>query len=144
MKNLLISSKIVKDNHRQFGQFLDLAWVNFFQSKVNLFTVNIKNQNSINNIDFDGLILSGGNDLYSIKKKKENLIRDKFETKILKYAIKKSIPILAVCRGFQFVNHFFGGSLKKIKNHANKNHKIMLSKNFSNLYKKSTKHKFLS
>ena len=70
MKNLLISSKIVKDNHRQFGQFLDLAWVNFFQSKVNLFTVNIKNQNSINNIDFDGLILSGGNDLYSIKKKK--------------------------------------------------------------------------
>lgn len=136
MKNLLISSKIVKDSYGQFGQFLDLAWFKFFQNKVNLFTVNVKNQNSINNINFDGLILSGGNDLYSIKKKKENLIRDKYELKLLKYAIKKSIPIVAVCRGFQFVNDFFGGSLKKIKNHTNKNHEIIFNKNFSYVNKK--------
>ena len=136
MKNLLISSKIVKDNYGQLGQFLDLAWFNFFQNKVNLFSVNLKNQNSINNINFDGLILSGGNDLYSIKKKKENLIRDKNETRLLEYAMKKSIPIVAVCRGFQFVNDFFGGSLKKIKNHANKNHEIIFNKNFLYVNKK--------
>lgn len=136
MKNLLISSKIVKDNYGQFGQFLDLAWLNFFQNKVNLFNVNLKNKNSIKNIYFDGLILSGGNDLYSIKKKKENLIRDKNETRLLEYAIKKSIPILAVCRGFQFVNNYFGGTLKKIKNHVNINHEIIFNKKFPNVSKK--------
>ena len=71
MKNLLISSKIVKDNYGQFGQFLDLAWLIFFQNKVNLFNVNLKNKNSIKNIFLYGLILSGGNDLYSVKKKKK-------------------------------------------------------------------------
>lgn len=136
MKNLLISSKIVRDNHRQFGQFLDLAWFNFFQNKVNLFTITFKNQKSINNIHFDGLILSGGNDLYSIKKKNENLIRDKNETKLLEYAIKKSIPILAICRGFQFVNYYFGGSLKKTKNHVNINHEITFNKKFPYISKK--------
>ena len=47
---------------------------------------------------------------------------------MLKFAIKKSIPILAVCRGFQFVNNFFGGSLKKIENHVKKNHEIIFKK----------------
>jgi len=131
MKNLLIATKIVKDKYGKFGNFLDFAWFNFFYKRANLFTGNIKYQNSINNINFDGIVLSGGNDLYSIKKKKENLIRDEYELRILKYAIKKSIPVIAVCRGFQFVNEYFGGSLKKIKNHVNKNHKIIFKKKFS-------------
>ena len=54
-----------------------------------------------------GLILSGGNDLHNIIKLKENLIRDAHEKKLLKLAIKNKIPILAVCRGFQFVAKFF-------------------------------------
>ena len=114
MKKILISPKIIKDKYGQFGQFLDLSWLNFFHNKVNLFTWIPQNKNSINSLNFDGVILTGGNDLYSIKKKKENLIRDKFELKLLKFAIKKSIPILAVCRGFQFINNFFGGSLMSI------------------------------
>ena len=73
--------------------------------------------------------MSGGNDLYSIKKKKENFIRDEFEKRLLKFAIKKSIPILAVCRGFQFVNYHFGGSFQKVNNHV-KNHKITFKKFF--------------
>ena len=128
MKKILISPKIIKDKYGQFGQFLDLSWLNFFHNKVNLFTWIPQNKNSINSLNFDGVILTGGNDLYSIKKKKENLIRDKFELKLLKFAIKKSIPILAVCRGFQFVNNFFGGSLKKIENHVKKNHEIIFKK----------------
>ena len=71
MKNILISPKIVKDKYGKFGQFLDLSWVNFFQNKVNLFMVTAKNHNSISRVNFDGLILSGGNDLYSVKKKKK-------------------------------------------------------------------------
>ena len=75
--------------------------------------------------------------MYSEKKKKENLIRDEFELRLLKYAVKKSIPIMTVCRGFQFVNNYFGGSLKKIKDHVKTNHKIKVSQNFLILNKKT-------
>ena len=63
-------------------------------------------------------------------------MRDKFEAKLVDLSIIKSIPILAVCRGFQFVNNYFGGSLEKIKNHSNTNHKITFNKRF--YFKKNT------
>jgi len=130
MKKILISPKILTDKYGQSGQFLDLSWINFFQKKVDILTWIPQNKNSVSNFDFDGVILSGGNDLYSIKKKKENLIRDKFELRLLKFAINRSIPILAICRGFQFVNDFFGGSLKNVKNHTKTNHDIIFKKKF--------------
>ena len=136
MKKILLSPKIIKDKYGQFGQFLDLAWLNFVQNKVNLFIWTPQSKSSVDDVNFDGIILSGGNDLYSIKKNKENSIRDKFELRLLKFAIKKTIPILAVCRGFQFINNFFGGSLKKVENHAKTNHEITLKKKFVFLKKK--------
>ncbi|WP_435117940.1 gamma-glutamyl-gamma-aminobutyrate hydrolase family protein [Candidatus Pelagibacter bacterium nBUS_49] len=55
-------------------------------------------------------------------------MRDKFEVELLKFSLKNSIPIIAVCRGFQFVNSYFGGKLQKTKNHVKKNHKIIFKK----------------
>jgi putative glutamine amidotransferase len=89
-----------------------------------------------NSNKIDGVILSGGNDIYFQKKDKNNLLRDKFETTVLKYAIKKKIPILGVCRGFQFINNFFEGNQIKIKNHVRVNHEIVI-KNY--YFKKITK-----
>ena len=59
------------------------------------------------NKDNIGLVLlSGGNDLLKFKKdigtntyKK----RDELELNIIKYSIENSIPILSICRGFQFI-----------------------------------------
>ena len=73
-----------------------------------------------------GLILSGGNDLYSLIKLKENLIRDKNEIKLIKFALKNKIPILAVCRGFQLVAKFFKCKIFKIKDHVRTNHIIRI------------------
>ena len=129
MKRILISPKIIKDKYGQLGQFLDLSWSKFFKRKVEILSWT-PNKIYQNNLNFNGLILSGGNDLYKVKKTRENLIRDEIESKLLEFALKRSIPILAVCRGFQFSNDFFGGSLTKIKNHSNKNHKIDIKKNF--------------
>lgn len=129
MKRILISPKIIKDKYGQLGQFLDLSWSKFFKRKVEILSWT-PNKIYQNNLNFNGLILSGGNDLYKVKKMRENLIRDEIESKLLEFALKRSIPILAVCRGFQFANDFFGGSLTKIKNHSNKNHKIDIKKNF--------------
>ncbi|MBI4004758.1 gamma-glutamyl-gamma-aminobutyrate hydrolase family protein [Candidatus Roizmanbacteria bacterium] len=66
----------------------------------------------------DGLILQGGNDIdpstYGEKPQGAincQLFRDVFEFALLTSALEKGIPILGICRGFQLVNVFFGGSL---------------------------------
>ena len=50
--------------------------------------------------------------------------------------MNRSIPILAICRGFQFVNDFFGGSLKNVQNHIKTNHDIIFQKKFLSFRKK--------
>lgn len=38
--------------------------------------------------------------------------RDRVESMLLAAAIARGVPVLAVCRGMQFVNRFFGGTLR--------------------------------
>lgn len=67
----------------------------------------------------DGLLLSGGNDInpsmYNELPYTEALdpsgLRDRTEKLILKDFFKTPKPILGICRGMQFINVFFGGSL---------------------------------
>lgn len=67
----------------------------------------------------DGLVLSGGVDLSPIltgEEPRKNLgmtimERDEAELLILEHAVGKGIPILGICRGFQLLNCYFGGSL---------------------------------
>lgn len=68
--------------------------------------------------EMDGFILQGGSDLAPqtygeepIGQWKGDAYRDQYELKILDYAIKNSKPVLAVCRGFQLMNAYFGGTL---------------------------------
>jgi putative glutamine amidotransferase len=84
----------------------------------------------LNEIKHNGklnLIISlGGNDLISLKRSKENLIRNKLNKYYLKLAIKKKIPFIGICHGAQFVANFFKSNIKKKKNHSNEIHKITL------------------
>ncbi len=67
----------------------------------------------------DYLVLSGGQDispkLYNEEFLPEvevpDLKRDSFDMLLIKYAIKKKIPILGICRGMQIINVYFGGTL---------------------------------
>jgi putative glutamine amidotransferase len=67
----------------------------------------------------DGLLLSGGIDPDPLIWDEEPLpgmgkidpVRDEFEIDLMKTCLKKSIPILGICRGFQVLNVAFGGSL---------------------------------
>lgn len=67
----------------------------------------------------DGLVLSGGHDVYPLHYKEEPLQglsdvwpeRDLFDFALLDAAIEKGIPVLAICRGHQIVNVYRGGSL---------------------------------
>jgi putative glutamine amidotransferase len=70
--------------------------------------------------EMDGFVFQGGADI-SPKNYNEGLIengrwpgdyhRDQYELKIMDWAFKNKKPILAICRGFQLANVYFGGSL---------------------------------
>ena len=69
----------------------------------------------------DGLVLSGGADLdpahYGAEPHSQlgqlERDRDEWEMELLGAARERSLPILAICRGFQLVNVAFGGTLNQ-------------------------------
>ncbi|MFM1525344.1 gamma-glutamyl-gamma-aminobutyrate hydrolase family protein [Helcococcus bovis] len=69
--------------------------------------------------NIDALILSGGHDvtptLYGQEPHQKIgqtlLERDKFDYKLIKYAKERNIPILGICRGYQILNVYHGGTL---------------------------------
>ena len=72
----------------------------------------------LNNFSFDGIILSGGNDINTCK------IRDQLETKLLDYSKSNKIPLFGICRGLQMINKYQKGSLELLDQHCNTNHLI--------------------
>jgi putative glutamine amidotransferase len=69
--------------------------------------------------DLSGLVLTGGTDLnpalYGQAKLPQvdqpDLERDERETKLLRDAVARDLPVLAICRGMQLLNVFCGGTL---------------------------------
>lgn len=66
----------------------------------------------------DGIILPGGDDIDPIyygeepkNSKLYNPLRDTFESELLRIAVEQEKPVLGICRGMQFINVFFGGTL---------------------------------
>lgn len=70
-------------------------------------------------LSIDGLILSGGGDIYPplYGQQPSDLIgfvdclRDEYELKALEFAMEQQKPLLGICRGIQVMNVAFGGDL---------------------------------
>lgn len=75
-------------------------------------------------INFDGFLLSSGNDLVILGGDAPE--RDETEFQVLRFAIDNSIPILGICRGMQFILTSYQASLKKIDNHVANTHNVMM------------------
>jgi putative glutamine amidotransferase len=76
--------------------------------------------------DIDVLILTGGENIGDQPE------RDRTETAMLKKALDKGIPIIAVCRGMQLVHIYYGGKIAIgdatfIQDHKANEHDISLS-----------------
>ena len=63
----------------------------------------------------DGVILSGGS------------IESIYDKDIIKYIYDNDIPCLGICMGMQEMGLLFNGKLKKINNHYNCNHDVLIS-----------------
>tara|TARA_R110002124_G_scaffold53088_4_gene152254 strand:- start:11892 stop:12635 length:744 start_codon:yes stop_codon:yes gene_type:complete len=70
--------------------------------------------------ELDGFVFQGGTDLAPETYNETPIVpgkwlgdayRDAYELRIMDYAVQKGKPIFAICRGFQLMNVYFGGSL---------------------------------
>ena len=129
---ILISSNF-KKHFKTHIDFIDHYWINFFEKKRHDFYVIPNSLKSLNltlkiKKKIDLIIIPGGNDLF--KNDKLTKVRLKVEKELIKYSLKKNIPLLGVCRGMQVINYFFGGKIIRVKNHMNTIHKIFFKNNF--------------
>jgi len=133
--NIGFTSRIVfAENYNEERDALSHDWTKFSES-IDITPVSIPN-NLVNIEDFiletnlRAIILTGGGDCpASIDDFDKSIDRKRnvTELKIIEYSIKNHVPLIGICRGFQILNIFFGGTLtrnifdhKKINNdHVN-------------------------
>ncbi len=72
----------------------------------------------LEDLDPDGFILSGGNNIGAIPE------RDKLEKGILQYSHEHNLPLLGICRGMQMINNYQGGSSQAIDGHVGTMHVV--------------------
>jgi gamma-glutamyl-gamma-aminobutyrate hydrolase PuuD/uncharacterized protein YjbI with pentapeptide repeats len=72
--------------------------------------------------NIDGLVLSGGNDIYPIFSEVKDHVetdksyfRDVLELSLLHHSVNRGIPIQGICRGSQITNIYFGGTNKTLE-----------------------------
>ncbi len=66
----------------------------------------------------DAVIVSGGDDIHpglydseELPDKEYDHERDELEQSYIRYAVDEGLPLLGICRGYQLINVFMGGSL---------------------------------
>ncbi len=71
-------------------------------------------------VDVQGIVLTGGGDIAPDRYGQPNqgtetdsisLERDETEFRLLDFALRRHLPVLGICRGFQVINVYFGGQL---------------------------------
>lgn len=124
-KRIGISLRIVKEQkYDEVRDALSHEWP-ILLTRLNFHPVLIPNVLSdvelfLSESKLDGIILSGGDNIGDFQ------IRDDTEKTIIKYAIKKEIPIFGVCRGMQLLNDYFGGTIIQMDSeiHVANTHKV--------------------
>lgn len=123
MKILVVPS--VREVYKnQFELSVDMKLIYFLKKLFTKAQIEIYNSEIKNNYDF--IVLAGGNN--SISKKKKDIIRNNINGLILNFALKKKIKILGICHGAQYLAKKFGFKLKKKNNHIG-NHLVKFNIN---------------
>ena len=82
-------------------------------------------KNVLDEFSFQGLLLTGGNDLSSLNEASNiSIERDSTEKELIDHFIARDLPVLGICRGMQMIWTYFGGSLYKQEDRVNSMNKI--------------------
>lgn len=111
-----VISKLIKSPYGEILQAIDIRFCKVL--KDNGFTPILLNYSSLELENLKGIVISGGNDLNINVQSDLNLLRDDFESNIIKKALIAKIPILGVCKGAQSLAKFLGARLTKVDNHT--------------------------
>jgi N5-(cytidine 5'-diphosphoramidyl)-L-glutamine hydrolase len=133
MKRLGISQRVeVIKKHKERRDCLDQRW-SLFVDALGCYPLPLANVSSkmvpgyMDSLKLDGLLLSGGNSIACLCPSAEDAApeRDAFELALIREALDRAIPIIAVCRGMQILNMSMGGSLSSIEGHVGVRHRII-------------------
>ena len=121
-------------NYKEERNSIAFEYIEYFEKLgflVQLIPNNTKNIKKYFDKNTYAVVLTGGNNVNpKLYKSDENLSdvynqRDDIEKALVEVSLKKDISILGICRGFHFLNVYFGGKLThNIKNHVNKTHTL--------------------
>ena len=113
---------MLNETYYELRESLDIKWGELF-NELKFLPVVFPYNYDFKDFDFDGVILSGGNDIGEFE------LRDKFELKLIEYAIQNNIPVFGVCRGMQIIAKYFDCNFTEVKNQVAIYHKLSLNKN---------------
>lgn len=133
MKKIAITQRlIVNNNYLEIRECLDINYPKLLK-KCDLLPIvlplEVNFHDYFKEISIDGVVITGGNDLYSCNPNQLSEQRDNFEKKLLKYCIQNNIPVFGICRGMQLIAEYFGSSLKKISVEVNTRHSLVINEN---------------
>ncbi len=127
---IFLTQRSIYDKHGSRCDMLETDYVNFFRTFFSPVSKNIvaipvnnhpKNTKALlENILPDLIILTGGGNVIDVSccnGQDISISRELTERILYTFASKKKIPVLAICRGMQFVNLQHGGALSKIEGH---------------------------
>ena len=144
MKKIIITQRLISnDNYFEIREALDIQWGKLLK-EISFIPIILPIEYDFeiyfDKIEIDGVILTGGNDLNSINPSNESLKRDIFEKELIKYSIKRNVPIFGVCRGMQIIAEYFGSTFKEVENQVAVKHTLKVNKEskYKNLLSKLT------
>lgn len=121
----------VVDEYEERRDCLDQRWGpllrSFGYTPIPLFNQIDDVEGYLTDLELSGVVLTGGNDLAGLDDgSKVAPERDAFEGKLLEFALGHDLPVLGVCRGAQFINVHFGGSLSAVEGHMASVHEVSI------------------
>jgi N5-(cytidine 5'-diphosphoramidyl)-L-glutamine hydrolase len=131
MKKIALTQRLIENSsYYEVREALDVKWGEM-ASVLNFCPIILplcyNFEEIFKNIQVDGVILTGGNNLNSLENSEVSKKRDSFEMKLIEYCIKRSIPVLGVCRGMQIISEYFGASFLPVKNHIGVKHSLVVN-----------------
>jgi putative glutamine amidotransferase len=122
-KRIVLSQRYDQiEGRNEYRDALDVQWAKLLES-IEILPIILPS--SIDRVDsylkelnIDGVILSGGNDIGS------SSCRDRVEERAVNFAKTYNLPVLGVCRGMQFLNHIENGTLVECEGHVSTEHAL--------------------